>query len=145
MSARKITVAVVTAAGTIAALGLGRVVWPDPAGAPTPPEDLMPLFVVLSVLEALLFGAGLAFAVFGFAPLRRMAAGAVLTWGAYLGITFMLISWWPHDNLHRVLDHADFAGLAWIEYLFHVPLMAAAATVAVFFLRVVRGANRVAA
>ncbi|WP_238012601.1 hypothetical protein KZZ52_55820 [Dactylosporangium sp. AC04546] len=145
MSGRKISVAAVALAGTIAALALGRVIWPDPAGAPTPPRDLLPLFVVLSVLEALAFGAGLAFACFGLAPLRRLGAGAALTWAAHVSISFMLVSWWPHDNLHRVLGHADFAGLAWIEYLFHVPLMAGAAVVAVFFLRIMRGGDRVPA
>ena len=144
MSGRTIAVAAVAAAGTIIALALGRVIWPDPVGAPTPAQNLVPLFIVLSVLEALVFGAGLAFLVFGLAPLRRLGAGTALTWAAYLGIAFMLLSWWPHDNLHRVLGHGDFAGLARIEYLFHVPLMAGAAIVAVFFLRTLRGGDRVA-
>lgn len=145
MSGRKISVLAAWAVGTIAALALGQVIWPDPAGAPTPPGDLVPLFVALSILEALLFGAGLAFAIFGLAPLRRMGAGIVLTWCAYLSISFMLLSWWPHDNMHRVLGHGDFAGLAWIEYLFHVPMMAGAAIVALFFLRTMRGGDRVTA
>jgi hypothetical protein len=145
VSARKISVTVVAVIGAIAALALGRVIWPDPAGAATPPPDLLPLFIVLSILEAVAFGAGLAFVAFGLAPLRRMNAGAALTWAAYLSISFMLLSWWPHDNLHRILGHADFAGLAWIEYLFHVPLMAGAAIVAVFFLRTKRAGDHVAA
>ncbi|MET7396347.1 hypothetical protein ABZS66_22985 [Dactylosporangium sp. NPDC005572] len=129
----------------IAALALGRVIWPDPPGAATPPRDLLPLFFVLSVLEAMAFGAGVAFLCFGLAPLRRLGAGAALTWAAYVSISFMLLSWWPHDNLHRVLGHADFAGLAQLEYLFHVPLMAGAAVVAGFFLRIRRAGDHVPA
>jgi hypothetical protein len=51
----------------------------------------------------------------------------------------MLLSWWPHDNLHRILPHGDFGGLARIEYLFHVPLMIGTIVVAVFFLRTLGG------
>lgn len=121
-------------------------IWPDPAGAATPPPDLLPLFILLSILEAVSFGCGLAFVLFGLAPLRRLGAGAAVTWAAYLSISFMVLSWWPHDNLHRILGHGDFAGLAWIEYLFHVPpLMVGAAVAAVFFLRTTRGGDRVAA
>lgn len=145
MPARKISATAVAVIGAIATLALGRAIWPDPAGAATPPSDLLPLFVALSILEGLAFGAGLAFLLFGMAPLRRLGAGAALTWAAYLSISFMLLSWWPHDNLHRVLGHADFAGLAWIEYLFHVPLMAGAAITAAFFLRTARAGERVAA
>ncbi|GAA4257410.1 hypothetical protein GCM10022255_074050 [Dactylosporangium darangshiense] len=137
--------AAVTLLGAIAAFTFGHVIWPDPAGAATPPQDLLPLFIVLSVLEALVFGAGLAFVFFGLAPLRRFGAGVGLTRAAYVSISFMLLSWWPHDNLHRVLGHADFAGLAQIEYLFHVPLMAGAAVVALFFLRTTRAGDRVPA
>jgi hypothetical protein len=138
-------VTALAAGGTIAALALGRVIWPDPPGAATPPQDLLPLFIALSVLEALAFGAGLAFLFVGLEPLRRLGAGAGLTWAAYVSISFMLLSWWPHDNLHRVLGHADFAGLAQLEYLFHVPLMAGAAVVALLFLRTVRAGDRVSA
>ncbi|MFG2036587.1 hypothetical protein [Dactylosporangium sp. NPDC048998] len=129
----------VTALGAVATFALARVLWPDPAGAPTPSADLLPFFLLLSVAESVVFGLGLAFLAFGLAPLRRAKAGAALTWAAYLSIGFMLLSWWPHDNMHRVLSHGDFAGLVQIEYLFHAPLIAAAVIVAAFFLRSVGG------
>jgi hypothetical protein len=124
--------------GAVAAMALGRVIWPDPAGAPTPSAALMPFFILISIIEAASFGAGLAFAIVGLPALRRLAQPNALTVAAYLAIVFMLVSWWPHDNLHRVLSHGDFAGLARIEYIFHVTSIAAAAITGLFYLRTVR-------
>jgi hypothetical protein len=124
--------------GAVAAMALGRVIWPDPAGAPTPSADLLPFFILISVIEAVGFGAGLAFAVVGLPVLRRLAQPRALTTATYVAIVFMLVSWWPHDNLHRVLSHADFAGLIRIEYAFHATSIAAAAIVGGFFLRTLR-------
>jgi hypothetical protein len=117
----RVSAVVAAAIVAIAAFALGRVLWPDPPGAAAPPSELMPYFVVLSVIESVLFGAGVGFAIIGWPRLRgRTADGRA--WAAYVSICFMMLSWWPHDNLHRVLGHHDFAGLARIEYLFHVPL-----------------------
>jgi len=125
--------------GAVAAMALGRVIWPDPVGAPTPSAALLPFFIVISVVEAVSFGAGLAFAIVGLPALRRFAQPKGMTVAAYLSIVFMLVSWWPHDNLHRVLSHHDLAGLARIEYTFHVTSIAAAGIVGLFFLRAIRG------
>lgn len=124
--------------GTVAAMALGRVIWPDPAGAPTPSGDLMPFFIIISAAEAVAFGGGLAFIIVGLPLLRRLAQPKGLAAAAYVAIIFMLLSWWPHDNLHRVLSHADFMGLIRIEYAFHLTSIIAAAIVGLFFLRVVR-------
>jgi hypothetical protein len=70
--------------------------------------------------------------------LRRLAQPKALTVAAYGAILFMLVSWWPHNNLHRVLGRGDFTGLALIEYTFHATSIAAAAIVGLFFLRAVR-------
>jgi uncharacterized membrane protein YeiH len=74
----------------------------------------------------------------GLPALRRFTQPKGLTVAAYVSIVFMLVSWWPHDNMHRVLSHHDLAGLARIEYAFHVTSIAAAATVGLFFLRTVK-------
>ncbi|MCP2328953.1 hypothetical protein HDA40_007460 [Hamadaea flava] len=129
----------VAVVATVAAFLLGRVLWPDPPGSMTPPGSLLPAFLLLSAIESVAFGLGIAFLVFGPTLLRRLGGGSRLTWAAYGAIAFMLLSWWPHDNMHRVLSHHDFGGLARIEYLFHLPLMVAAAITATFFLRTLGG------
>jgi hypothetical protein len=139
--ATRITAAFAAGTAALATFALGRVVWPDPPGAITPPADLLPYFLILSVVESLLFGAGVAYAIVGLPAARHAAKSTRLAWALYLSVCFMLLSWWPHDNLHRVLDHHDFAGLARIEYLFHVPLMAGAACVALYTLQARREAR----
>jgi hypothetical protein len=118
----------------VAAFALGRVIWPDPAGASTPPPALLPVFIAISALESLLFGIGVAFLLFG----RRwlVADGTRLALAAYLAIAWSLLSWWPHDNLHRVTH--DWAGLAAIEVGFHVTLIASITVIAAYFLRILR-------
>ncbi|GAA4573462.1 hypothetical protein [Planotetraspora kaengkrachanensis] len=139
--AMRITAASAAGTSALATFALSRVVWPDPPGAITPSDDLLPYFLILSVVEALFFGAGVAYAIVGAPVARHTAKPTRPAWALYVSVCFMLLSWWPHDNLHRVLDHHDFAGLARIEYLFHVPLMAGAACVALYTLRARREAR----
>lgn len=124
--------AVVGAAAAIASFMLTRVIWPDPAGAPMPPANLMPFFIGLSVLESLIFGVGVAFFIMG---LARMRGRSSLAWAAFLSVVWSLVSWWPHDNLHRINPESNMAGLLRIEYGFHVTLMIAGAIIAYWLWR----------
>jgi hypothetical protein len=132
-----------TVAGFAAvAFSLTFVIWPHPADAPMPPAGLMPVFMLLGVTDALAFGVGVAFLIFGFPLLARIGGTGPLTWGSYLAIGWWLVSWWPHLNMHRV-NGASFEGLLTIDVVFHSTLMVAAVIVAAFFLRVIRSAPRV--
>jgi hypothetical protein len=124
----------VAAGAALCSLALSQVLWPMSAGVTGPPARLVPGFVVLSVVESLVFGMGVAFALTGLPLLRRGAAGPALTWATYLSVIWLLVSWWPHDNVHRVLPHNDWAGLLRIEYGFHLTLIAAALIVARYVL-----------
>ena len=115
----------------IAAFALGRVIWPDPVGAATPPTSLLPVFIGVSALESLLFGVGVAFVVFGRSWLA--ADRSKLALAAYVAVAWSLLSWWPHDNLHRVTH--DWSGLAAIEIGFHVTLIAAILVIAAYLRR----------
>jgi hypothetical protein len=44
-------VATTVLAAGVPAVALGRVIWPDPAGASTPPPGLLPVFIGISALE----------------------------------------------------------------------------------------------
>ena len=133
-----IGITVVAAAVT---MGLGRGIWPDPPGALQAPASLVPFFIVLNLAESVLFGLGVGFLVFGFGIVARSRQPLWLTYSAYAAIGWLLVSWWPHDNLHRVTLNGNWNGLLGIEYGFHLTLMAAAVVMALFFFRVLRAAE----
>ena len=122
----------------IAALLLGRVIWQDAPGAAGPPAPVLPVFVLVSALEALLFGVGVAFVIFG---RRRLGADrSRLATAAFVAIAWTLVSWWPHDNFHRV-SH-DWYSLAAIEVGFHLTLIVSIVIIALYFLRTLRAQTR---
>ena len=109
-----------------------------------PPGDLLPLFILLAVLESILFGLGgrICFLVFGYGLVARGRQPLWITYAAYVATAWLLVSWWPHENLHRVTVNGDWRGLLGIEYGFHLTLMAAAVALALFFFRVLRQLGR---
>lgn len=105
----------------IPAFLLGRVIWPDPAGAMPPTAGQLPFFMVLSVFDALTFGLGISFIVFGWPWAKKSKA-------EFIALAWLIVSWWPHDNWHRY-NGMNLQGLLYIEYAFHVTLMIAALVV----------------
>ncbi len=121
-----IKVALVSALFAVPAMALGQLIWPPDPANPTPSGGQLPFFILLSVFEAVAFGLGISFLLFGFRPLLRLARGSRLrAWAMYLSIGWFLVSWWPHDNLH-LHNGFDLQGLLYIEYGFHVTLIVAA-------------------
>ena len=120
---------------------LSRAVFPPAPGTPEPTANQLPWFVLLAVLEALVFGLGVAFLVLAVPAVRRrdIRLGVPL-WPVYLAIGWSLVSWWPHDRLHQSTGFSDLNALLGIEYTFHVSLYAAALVLAWFFVRVLRSA-----
>jgi hypothetical protein len=131
-------VAGTTAVLTVISFLLTRVIWPDAPGAPQPSPGLLPFYIIVGLVESLAFGLGVAFLIFGGRMMSSFGQGRGLTLLTYLSIGWLLVNWWPHDNLHRVVGF-DFPRLIWIEYGFHVTLIAAAACVAYFFVATLRG------
>jgi hypothetical protein len=119
-----VKVALVTALFAVPAMALGKVIWPPAPGGPEPSAGQFPFFILLAVFEALTFGLGISFLLFGFAPLRRAVGATWRAWAIYLNVGWFLVSWWPHDNLH-IHNGDDLQGLLYIEYGFHVTLMLA--------------------
>jgi hypothetical protein len=131
----------VTALVAVPAFALAPVLFTPAAGTPEPTGAQLPLFILLGALEAVFFGLGVAFAVFGLQYVRRLLPDSPgLAFAAYLSIAFLLGSWWLHDNLHKINGH-DVGGLLGIEYGFHVPLFFAGLVLAAAVIR----ANRPAA
>ncbi len=140
----RIAVPLIALAVGIPAFLLGRVVWPPAPTNPTPSDAQLPFFIVLSLIEALLFGLGVAFLAFGL-PMVKQAARrvGVNPWPVYLAIAWQLVSWWPHDNFHMATG-MDLAALLLIEYGFHLTLILSALVVARFFLATLRSVGAAA-
>ncbi len=113
--------------------------WHPAPGTPKPTPVELPLFVLLMFLEALAFGFGVAFLLFGYPWLRRAAPlQGRLTRLAHLSIAWVLLNWWSHDSFH-IANGVDLGGLLVIEYAYHVTLMVAGALAGLWFMAVVRG------
>ncbi|MEX0649799.1 MAG: hypothetical protein WD200_02275 [Candidatus Andersenbacteria bacterium] len=123
---RKITISTVVIA--ILAFPLTRVIWPDAPDAVGPPSSLLPWFIVLGAIEAVSFGLGVSMLVFCWKEGQRHL------W-PFLAVVWLLMSWWPHDNLHRVAHENNFLNLLIIEYVFHVTLMIAGFILARFLVK----------
>jgi hypothetical protein len=142
---------VVTAAFTAAAfltgvngpLGPAVFGWRPAPGFPAPTGTQLPLFMLLALTEALAFGVGAAFLLFGLPWLRAAGrAPAPLTRLAHLSIAWVLSNWWSHDSFH-IANGTDLGGLLVIEYGYHVTLILAGALAAAWFVTVV-GRHRTA-
>lgn len=114
---------------------LGRIIWPDPANAIPPSSIQLVLFMVISIFEALLFGFGVAFLVFGWPRVRQTTENRSWATTVFLAITWSLISWWPHDNMHRA-NGENIWGLIRIEYIFHLSLYIVAIVLALYFCKI---------
>jgi hypothetical protein len=113
-------------------------IWPMSSDWPTPTSQQFPFFVLIAVFDSLTFGLGIAFLLFGWPIVQRIAnESGILAWVLYIIIAFMLLSWWPHDNLHSMVG-TNMQGLLYIEYGFHVSQMFGGAIVAYSFLRLFR-------
>ncbi|HVF98504.1 MAG TPA: hypothetical protein VND68_01590 [Chloroflexia bacterium] len=134
-------VLLITLPVALVSLPLGQMLW-APASDGTHEEmamsGLMLLgFIGVGVFEGLALGIGISFLVLGLPVVRRLAAATgsgALAWSAFASIIWFLVSWWPHDGLHRSMGD-DMAALLAVEYAFHVTLIAAGAILAYAFVR----------
>jgi hypothetical protein len=55
----------------------------------------------------------------------------------YLSIGYLMVSWWPHLNMHAS-NGIDFQGLLYIDLLFHLPLEVAGVALALSFISLMR-------
>lgn len=120
---------VVTIVAAVGSFFLSRVIWPDIAGMPMPTSAQLPLFIGVSIFESLAFGIGASFLIFGWSFMRGRGTG---DWLVFLSAAWLLISWWPHDNLHRITPEGDYWGLLRLEWGFHVTLIIAGVIIASF-------------
>ncbi len=127
---------VITLAVGLPAFFLGRIIWPDTPNSIIPPQNLIPFFLVPSLLEALAFGGGVAFLLVARPTSASGARSQPLTTAAYVSTAWLLMAPWLHGNLHRHLGF-DLASIARIEWAIHLTMLLAAVILALFVARLV--------
>ncbi|MEV6684578.1 AMP-binding protein [Streptomyces sp. NPDC051130] len=115
------------------ALALTGVFWPGSTDLNGVPGPWAGLFFVLYVCEALAFAVGIVFLFGGRSRMR--GRGRALTRAAHLAVVYLLVAWWPQDNLYRLAAKHDWPRQAALVYTFNIPLMIAGAVVALYLTR----------
>lgn len=94
---------------------------------PTPGLEggVLGALMLYSVIEAVVFGIGLTWLIFGRDVLRGPGSTA-----AHLAVGWALVSWFPHGAFHQSTAHDNWAALAAIEYGFHFTMLIAGLLVA---------------
>ncbi|MER7463740.1 AMP-binding protein [Streptomyces sp. NPDC097981] len=127
----------VSALGALFLLGLAKLLWPGSTDLGGVPNPWAFLFSVLYLCEGAAFTAGLLFLLGGRALMLRhvRSRGRGLATAAHLAVVYLLVAWWPQDNLYRLAAKRDWPLQAALVYAFNIPLMIAAAIVAVYVTR----------
>jgi hypothetical protein len=120
---RWIKVTIVTLMVAVPAFVLGPVLFPPADVGSEPSAAQLPFFMFLGAADAILLGLGVSFLVFGLPVLRKVSPDSRLrAWAMYLAIGYLMVSWWPHLNLHISTPIDNWQMLLYIDFLFHLPL-----------------------
>ena len=134
-----VKVLVVTLLAAVSAFILGPIIWPPAEGGPSPTAAQIPFLLFLNLVQATVLGLGVSFLAFGLPVMRRISPDSkVRVWAMYLSIGYLMISWWPHINMHVHNGPDNLQGLIYIDYLFHLPSMIAALVLAYCFFSLLR-------
>jgi hypothetical protein len=129
----RVKVAIVTTLVAVPAFLMGPVIFPPADIGVEPTTAQIPHFIFLAVGDALLLGLGVTFLLFGFPVMRQVSPDSkARAWAMYLSIGYLMVSWWPHLNLHAS-NGMDLGGLLLIDYFFHLPLEVAGVVLALSF------------
>ncbi|MGW3321688.1 AMP-binding protein [Streptomyces virginiae] len=116
----------------LVALILTNILWPGSTDLTGIPQPWAFLFSLLYLFECVAFGVGVVFLLGGRARMLRQRRSPSLTVAAHLAVSYLLLSWWPQDNLYRLAAKQDWPRQAALVYAFNIPLMIAGAVVAAY-------------
>ncbi|MFJ6760397.1 AMP-binding protein [Streptomyces sp. NPDC091273] len=114
------------------ALILTNLLWPGSTDLSGVPQPWASLFAVLYLFECAAFGIGVVFLFGGRARMRSRGRGRRITAAAHVAVSYLLLAWWPQDNLYRLAAKQDWPRQAALVYTFNIPLMIAGAVVAAY-------------
>lgn len=121
----------------IPAFVLGPMIW-TPSQDAKPTSGQLPFFIFLSLVEALLFGFGVAFIICSWSLVKKDSNQSKnITTAAFISLAWLLVSWWPHDNLHRH-NAMHMQGILYIEYGFHMTSIVAAIILSYYFFNLLK-------
>ncbi|MEV4971183.1 AMP-binding protein [Streptomyces scopuliridis] len=123
---------VVTVFSGFLALVLTPVIFPGSTNLNGVPAPWNVLFVLLYLAELCAFAVGMGFLAVGRATMLRRSESRGLTAAAHLALVYLLVAWWPQDNLYRLTAKTDWPRQAALVYAFNVPLMIAALIVVIW-------------
>ncbi|OQD57332.1 hypothetical protein BM536_004960 [Streptomyces phaeoluteigriseus] len=106
--------------------------WPSSTDVSAVPSPYAGYFRLLYLFENVSFGVGMAFLLMGRPGMSRAGHPSWFTTLAHLSVVWLLVAWWPQDNLYRLAAKTDWAEQTFLVYTFNVSLMVAAAVVAAF-------------
>ena len=133
-----IKASIITVLFGVPAFVLGPVIWPPAVHGPELSGTQVPFAIAIFAIEALGFRLGISFLALGMSTVRRAADGArAKAWATYLSIGWLLVSWWPHDNLHMHVGE-DPQSLLFLTYGFHLTLLFSGLILALSFLSTMR-------
>jgi hypothetical protein len=116
---------------------LSPLLWPSSPDL-VPPNNLLPFYIFISLIESLTFGFGIAFLIIAFPYLKKVPKEAkTRTYLAFISLIWLLVSWWPHDNFHR-MNGMNMEGLIFIEYGFHLTLIIASIILSYYFIKTIK-------
>ena len=138
----KLKLVLVTLLFTIPALFLGRVLWPPAPELPTPSAMQLPLFALLYIIEGFLFGIGMTFIIFGWPLVKNFTEHSSvksnkLSKLVFFSISWLLVSWWPHDNMH-IHNGYSINGVLFIDYFFHLTVIIATLIISLGFIELMK-------
>ena len=94
-------------------------------------------FIFVNIFESLGMGVGVAFLVTQWNNMKSHP------W-VLASIFWLLASWWPHDNMHRVGGHEGFGYLLGLELGFHVTIIIAGFILANFAVKTIGNRQQIA-
>ena len=101
---------------------LGQSIWPAQEMATTPSEAQVTGFILVSLFASIVFGLGVSFLLLGYPAVRRRVGSTPHAVATFVAIAWILVSWFPHDNLHMFVGE-DPGGILALLVGFHVTLM----------------------
>ncbi|MEV8533582.1 AMP-binding protein [Streptomyces sp. NPDC051211] len=119
----------------VLAFFLTDAIWPGSTELAGVPGPWAALFFVLHLFECLAFAAGVVFLFAGRDRMLRTGRPRALATAAHLAVVYLLVAWWPQDNFYRLAAKTDWPRQAALVYTFNIPLMLAAAIVALYLTR----------
>lgn len=127
---KKVVGVVITIVFGLVTFFLNPLLFPPPVGVMPPTDSQVVHLMIVGAIESLAFGVGVAFLIFTVPWLSAVQPEkkSRTAW-AIAATTWLLVSWWPHDQLHMMIG-MDYSKLILIEYGFHVTLILAAIIVA---------------